>query len=264
MAIESLTTFKSHKHSLDIYAFENLCAPGLRDRAQRFFKEWYVNDRNCLAASWNRGIKYGFDNSYDYVIVPNLDVILNDDTIDKLVEYAEKHKDYGMFSPWCTNKDRGRPRKTYDVKPDYTSYDTYAFFMVNRNFLTMEEDIPEFDIVTMQSGDTKPMLFDENHKPAYGEDVDMQIRMNAKGLKHVCYYSSKFIHYDCATIRLHSNPGKAMEELTERAGSGRYFELKWGGQPREQKYERPWMGFKGYDDMKAHEASYTIRKKILS
>lgn len=73
--------------------------------------------------------------------------------------------------------------------------------------------------------------FDENFYPAYGEDDDYGYRMRLAGL------TSKQVHVD--STHVHGASGWA-ERC--RGPALLYFNMKWGGSPRRERYLRPFGG----------------------
>jgi len=216
-ALKTLDSFKSSKHKVDIYLWETTCPDDYRAVLRSYCKGYFYNDKNVLARSWNRGIQFAFENDYDYCYVINLDISLAKGCIDKMIQFAEINE--GMiYSPYCTNHNlEGVPDKTYLVKPEgHLDWNTYACFMVRKEFLQMNG-------------------FDENFIPCYAEDVDMGYRLQLLELKHWCIREAEFEHYMAITIK---NGGEDILAEKEK-NAERYFECKWGGRARQQKYKTP-------------------------
>ncbi len=172
------------------------------------------NRSNLLARSWNEGIKKALKDGNRYVIVPNLDIKLEDGCITNLVEFA-KEDDSIMWSGRCTNTKATYPSGNFEVDSK-TFYDNYAFFMVDKKLF---EGVGEFD---------------ENFKPCYGEDVDMQYRIELAGKKHTCVYHARFLHYGQVTVGTSKDwKGKDPNAVDK------YFIRKWGGKPRRQIFTKP-------------------------
>ena len=173
------------------------------------------NDENILSRSWNRGIKKALGDGCDYVIAPNLDIKLSENTIDNLVSFAQ-NDDSVMWSGRCSNTGAKYPEGDF-VVDSRTVYDNYALFMVNDRLF---KEVGEFD---------------ENFVPCYGEDVDMQYRIELAGKKHTCVMDAPFIHYGQVTVG--NSPDWASKRLQDNAHE--YFIRKWGGFPREHKFKTP-------------------------
>jgi hypothetical protein len=223
MLEDSLKSFVSDRHEIVLYGFENFCDSSIRPRLETLFDVYKENSENCLAISWNRGIKQALKDRCDYVVVPNLDIILAQGSLDALVEYASGDDISVMWSGFATNRhDSVKPQETYEVSPKGSNnYDTYAYFMVNDKLFK------------------KVGYFDEHYKPAYCEDVDMEWRIHLSGNRHMCVRQAEFIHFESVTLKLHSDPEWALQNLSGRVASDNHFVNKWGGMPRQQIFEHP-------------------------
>lgn len=173
------------------------------------------NDRNILARSWNKSIEKGFKDGCEFVIIPNLDLKLYDYTIDNLVDFA-KEDDSVMWSGRCTNTGAVYPEGDFIVN-SYTVYDNFAFPMIGKRLF---KEVGKFD---------------ENFIPCYGEDVDMQYRIELAGKKHTCVNGARFIHYGQTTVN--NSPDWKGNPMQDKAHE--YFIRKWGGFPRQQVYLTP-------------------------
>ena len=171
-AMHTLDTMKS-AHDLVFYARITKLNDKYKPILKRF-DDIAKNGQNALAKSWNSGIKKALKDGCEYVIVPNLDIELREDTIDNLVEYAGQD-DSVVWSGWCTNNTGRFPDDNFIVSSKLM-YDNFAFFMVNDRLF---KEVGEFD---------------EKFVPAYGEDVDMQYRLELAGKKHTCVWSARFVH----------------------------------------------------------------------
>ena len=77
--------------------------------------------------------------------------------------------------------------------------------------------------------------FDENFVPAYGEDVDMQYRIELAGKKHTCVWMAQFVHFGQTTVK----NCKGIKGDVVKRDTDKYFIEKWGGLPRQQVYLTP-------------------------
>lgn len=212
-AIHTLDTIKT-QHKLVLYGRITKLSNKYKDILKRF-DNVAKNSQNLLAKSWNNGIQKALKDGCEYVIVPNLDIELKDDTIDNLVEYASKD-DSVVWSGWCTNN-TGRFSDDNFIVNSKLVYDNFAFFMVN-------------DRLFKEVG-----KFDEKFIPAYGEDVDMQYRLELAGKKHTCVWMAQFVHFGQTTIK----NCKGITESEVKGSTDAYFIKKWGGLPRQQVYLTP-------------------------
>ena len=221
--IDNDTTYQQALHTLDSIKSEHYLVfyarvTKLNDKYKGILKRFdkvNINKGNLLAKSWNDGIKKALRDKCEYVIVPNLDIELKEDTIDNLVEYASKD-DSVVWSGWCTNNVGRFPDDNFIVN-SHLVYDNYALFMVN-------------DRLFKEVGG-----FDENFVPAYGEDVDMQYRIELAGKKHTCVWMAQFMHFGQTTVK----NCKGIKEDVVKRDTDKYFIEKWGGLPRQQVYLTP-------------------------
>lgn len=212
-AINALKTMKS-SHELVFYARITKLKKKYRAILKRF-SHVVTNKQNRLAKSWNSGIRKAFKDGCVYAIVPNLDIELNRDAIDYLVEYA-LGDDSVLWSGWCTNNVGRFPNDNFLVNSN-TVYDNYSFFMVGPRLF---KEVGKFD---------------EKFAPAYGEDVDLQYRIELAKRKHTCVFMCRFVHYGQTTIK----NCKGVTEKAAKRSTDSYFKKKWGGIPRHQIYLRP-------------------------
>ena len=212
-AMHTLDTMKS-AHDLVFYARITKLNDKYKSILKRF-DDIVKNRKNILARSWNKGIEKALRQGCKYVILPNLDIELAKDTIDNLVDFAKKD-DSVMWSGRCSNTGANYPQGDFVVN-SFDVYDNFSFFMVGPRLF---KEVGKFD---------------EKFVPAYGEDVDMQYRIELAGKKHTCVWSARFIHFGQTTFRNCKGPN---EEET-RVKIENYFRRKWGGAPRGQVYLTP-------------------------
>lgn len=182
-AMDSIKSFHSDKHELVNIGVVNACDESYLKQLRPYYDHIIMNDVNILSRAWNKGIAYlSKDKSIDYMLMPNLDVVLAGDTIDKLVESAIAVPDaIAWVATAC------RKMSELNIKPvrEYYSFvpDNYSFscYMINRN-------LPK--IVGK---------FDEKFIPAYFEDMDMKDRVHASGNFIVRDPYAKFFHHTNGT-----------------------------------------------------------------
>lgn len=221
--IDNDFTYAQALHTLDamrcsswikLYARITKLDDKYKDILKRFDDIEY-NDENILARSWNKGIEKAFKDDCEYVLFPNLDIHIEENTIDNMIEFSKKD-DSVMWSGRCSNTGAHYPDGDFVVN-SYTVYDNFAFPMVGKKL---------FETVGK---------FDENFIPCYGEDVDMQYRIELAGQKHTCVASAPFIHYGQTT----ANNSEGWVGKTPQDKAHEYFMEKWGGFPREHKFKTP-------------------------
>lgn len=175
------------------------------------YEFYFILPQESVSKAWNTGIDMALKDGCKYVLVPNGDVELHEGCMEALVGFMKKKRPI-MVSPWCTRYERGVAE---NFKVDrVTMTDNYSCFMVDSRLFE------------------KVGRFDENFKPAYLEDCDMQHRIDLAGEEHWCIKDGQFDHYRSATIELHRDPEWARDALSYKRQFG-YFEKKWGGGPRD-------------------------------
>jgi GT2 family glycosyltransferase len=211
--MHTLDTMKS-AHDLVFYARITKLNDKYKSILKRF-DDIVKNRKNILARSWNSGIKKALKDGCKYVILPNLDIELAKDTIDNLVDFAKKD-DSVMWSGRCSNTGANYPQGDFIVN-SFDVYDNFAFFMVNDRLF---KEVGEFD---------------EKFVPAYGEDVDLQYRIDLAGKKHTCVDKARFKHHGQTTLKYCH--GVTLEKV--KGDTDKYFIRKWGAAPRQQIYKTP-------------------------
>lgn len=220
--IDNETTYKQALHSLDSITSSyplKLYARVVKLSNEylsvlNYFGEVIKEKKNILARCWNNGIKDALKDKCEYVIFPNLDIECYPDTIDNLINFA-RNDDSVMWSGRCINTGAKYPSGNFIVN-SYTVYDNFAFPVVNNRLF---KEVGEFD---------------EKFIPCYGEDVDMQYRIELAGRKHTCVESAGFKHFGQTTV---NNSPDWKIPLQDKAHE--YFIRKWGGFPRQHKFKTP-------------------------
>lgn len=170
------------------------------------------NNENCLARAWNLGAFNALSGGCDFVIIPNLDVILHPDCIDNLIKTAIKHPEAILW----------------------TAADWYTKKTINE--ATMEDSVaesPNFSCFMMDRELFKEVgFFNESFKPAYFEDNYMHYQIKKKGQIALMTNSARFYHYASATINSDEKLKKNMSTFFE-INKNKYIELT-GGLPGEE------------------------------
>lgn len=236
---ETLDSIKS-KHDIEVVLIENYVAPQLISKVKAFGYKILPNPLgNNVSSAWNEGIKYGFNHGADYVLIPNLDIIFREDTIDIMVEYAEKNKINGVVTAgeWTEvetihtlkiedNEGRlkviGKEEHHWD---EVDSHPHFSCFMVNKkglkNLRIYEEGLAE----------PLPGLFDVNYDKAYFEDQDFHQRIllaesNGIDITGVRINRAIFFHYGSRTIK--SDGQLEMENTYSYEKNREYYAKKFG------------------------------------
>lgn len=213
LAVETLRSIKSAEHDLEFAFFVNSpSSMGVPELAE--FGDVYRNDRNNVSRAWNRSIDMLLGRGCQYVLVPNLDIVLKEDALDRLVGFARDFPEYVLWtmSNWHYLTDGDAPGIHNAPAPDHwTPYPHFSCFMVDHRL---------FEIVGP---------FDEKFEPAYNEDLDMHWRIRQAGQSVAAYEGSRFYHYGSQTI-MNDIVLREQNSITHNQNNA-YFCTKWSYKP---------------------------------
>ena len=171
---------------------------------------------------YNYGINFGIKflessgEKYDYYLVSNSDIKIEEEAIKKCIEVLEQRKDVGIVAPRMFNKnDKPIRRSSWKIRTFWrdvvhsTRLLELIFYKVLRNGEYSDEDY-EKEILEVEaiSGScfmirseavNKIGYFDDNVFLFYEEDI-LAKQMKDNGYKVICVNSQKFIHYESQTI----------------------------------------------------------------
>jgi len=206
LAVEALATIKS-----DTYVWTPFI------RIQR------PGDRLPLSGVWNRGIKEAFNKLYDYALVVNDDILFAPYTLDAL---AAGMRSYGFVSASNRRGELDRPRAILKFpQPEKgTQLLDYSAFMIDQE---------TFETV----GD-----FDENFDPIYFEDNDYTYRMKLAGIDYAGLTEAAYYHYGSQTHKELAREEGAAERAALYEKNHAYFVRKWGGEPDQETFTKPFNG----------------------
>lgn len=165
-----------------------------------------------VSAGWNRGIVKAIENDLDHVLVCNDDIILEPGTLRKLHD-ASLYTDCDLVTPVNI---RDTP---VSQDEDYTDEPDFSCFMIRP---------AEFK--------EKFGFFDEGFTPAYFEDNDMAYRIKLSGGKAVARTDAGIFHKGSVTQNW---GGQQVVTGPMFLGNKAYYIEKWGGEPRQETFERP-------------------------
>lgn len=175
-------------------------------------------ERNCVAASWNRGIAAAEKAGCDVIHVVNDDAILLPGTLDALARAILLNGELVLAGAYEVPRDDALERKLRHRAG-------YACFSVGRGFLDLTDG-----------------GFDEEFSPAYFEDDDMHYRLSllAKGRGHAIdamIAGTGYFHKRSATqMRDPEHPVVSPARFLDN--KARYV-LKWGGPPGHERHTTP-------------------------
>lgn len=216
-------TLESLKTDHEIYkiAVINACLPDYLPWVEKNHDEVIWNDRNVLSRAWNRGIKRAKELGYDLVFIPNLDVTFHTKTLDNLVKWAYKNKDYTVIAS--------------------VVYESYELFAEASLCSKLEPGFgrSSFSSFLLRISEHKKVGdFDEVFEPAYYEDDDYSRRLVLSKAKFGTALDSIFYHRVSQTLlndtELNGNWNPIFEKNAKR------YSEKWGGPPGSEKFTKPY------------------------
>ncbi|MFA5013946.1 MAG: glycosyltransferase [Actinomycetota bacterium] len=222
--VESIT---SKDHNLKLYLIVNYSAKGLRPTtfSTKVPMGITVVDNpkgNHVGTAWNMGIKMALAEGMEYVIVANNDLIFHENCVDNLVDFAQRHLRFIMWT--ASQWDSLRTIKTIlgsSFNDSFDEHPHFSCFMVNNRLIK------------------KVGWFDENLSVAYMEDGDMHYRIILSGNKAGKTNRAKFYHYGSRTIKvdedLYSKNVRTYEANRD------YIRRKWNTDFHQKAYHPPEM-----------------------
>ena len=175
---------------------------------------------NHVGSAWNLGIKTTLQAGFDYVIVCNNDIIFHKKAIDNLIDFAQKHQEYILWTAgeWPNL----RTIKTVDdavFDDNFDEHPHFSCFMVSKKIV---------DTVGW---------FDEKLTMAYHEDGDMHYRILLSGNKAVKVSKARFYHYGSRTISVDDN----IYAINRRSYESNrdYIKKKWNVDFHQKAYDPP-------------------------
>lgn len=229
MAYDALASFTSHNHIIMNYGVINKCSALRLEALEEYYSQIMTNDENGLAIAWNKGIKAAFADGCDYVLVPNLDVLFSENTIDNLIAFAETHPEAVM---WTASETKNKLNIEAEANDGFADSPHFSCFMVCKELFEQLEEIEA------NTSEPFPGWFDENIKPAYHEDGDFHYRMKKAGLLALRTATSMFYHYGSGTIHGSDDPRRA-EIMLGSGGTRGYYMSKHGGMPGNEVFKTP-------------------------
>jgi GT2 family glycosyltransferase len=156
-----------------------------------------------VAAAWNMGLKYFFQQGAEYVFVVNNDIELRPDTYRLLI------MDGGGFVT-AVGSDSPEKIKTL-AEPDPLKkrpHPDFSAFVIRREVFE------------------KVGVFDEKFLGAFGEDWDYHVRLHAAGTTAICL-DLPFLHWGSMTVK-NAIPSEQKRIGIQADKNRAYFKEKWG------------------------------------
>lgn len=221
--LESIRTTAEHR----TVVIDNGSVDETEAEARKRICQNFVYHRNGAnlgtARVWNDGIRDGFTNGYDFVLVLNNDVLLHSACIDGLLRRATEPDVPGMVTARNVRSECSDPANLplCDGKraiPDAESPDFSAFLMTRSCWETVGP-------------------FDEGFFPAYFEDNDYHYRMRLSGVRALCHPPAMFYHFGSRTQN--ESGTKPVVPSSQFEANRRRYVLKWGGPPGRERFREP-------------------------
>jgi len=134
-----------------------------------------------VAKAWNQGIKKAIENSCNYFLISNNDIIFRKDSIDNLLQFIKK-TNYGMATSIDTKRCFNQDPFTFKLKDEEWAGLCWSCFMLQK--WTID----------------KVGYFDENYW-SYLEDTDFEHRLNLAGIEKKSTFKSVILHNEGASGR---------------------------------------------------------------
>lgn len=231
--LDSLNQNLPRHISMDVLLGDNGSTDNTKEEARKLiderknFRAFLLSENLGVQGLWNKCIKFGFENNYDYILIANNDVLFHPDAVRRLTERLEK-KDEKIVMATCLDV-RGECKvpeeifefddKSKESVPE-SPHPNFSAFMINKKMI---EEVG---------------WFDTGFYPAYFEDNDMHYRIQLAGLEAICCPTSLFYHFASKTQSDPKYPGGfTSNEQFNNCKS--YFIRKWGGMPGHETFRHP-------------------------
>lgn len=138
-----------------------------------------VNRKNDGYIAHNRGLAYFYKYNGDYLIVMNNDIILEKDTIEKMVGYVEKNPNIGICSPIINFSGKKDIINSTGIFLNYTAFTANRDYLNHCNNKLMNENITALSgafMIIRKDAVKRTALFDGFYS-SYYEDVDICLRL---------------------------------------------------------------------------------------
>ena len=206
-------------HDYDLFVVDNVSTDG----TQEWLKEKgikFVSKQSSVASAQNIGIDECLKGNYKYMILLNNDLVLRYDTLDVLINVADKTGCFGCMSspiknvpPWAV--DEGVSDADWETKEivDIPA-GSYSATLLSRECLE------------------KVGKFDESFTPRYIEDNDYTLRIRLAGQKFL-HSSQALFYHALGAVESMNVEAKRTKDVTWARNIKRYKE-KWGFLPHEE------------------------------
>lgn len=215
LARETIASITSEKHDIEFCFWLNAPVDDSVREILHAAGHIHANEENNVSRGWNRAINCLLEDRCSYVLVPNLDIVIKQGSLDALVDHAEGNPEAVLWTmtPWSF-------RERLGVNPGLEEAPLNNATNPHPHFSCFMVDDRLFELVGP---------FDEAFKPAYNEDLDMHWRIQLAGFSAVQYEGARFYHVGSATIR--NDKELAAANSITHGQLNAYFIRKWGHKP---------------------------------
>ncbi len=219
LAYDSLESLKKSNTDAEIVnmGIVNKCDAHYVQELDKFYDILITNpEGNNLSASWNFGITTLLNLGCEYVVVPNLDILVAPDCIQNLVYFAQRNPECVLWTATHIEKENlGKmPKEESTHSPDF------SFFIVDKSLF---DQVGQFD----------QQFF------AYHGDNDMSRRASLANLKMCSTNYARYWHYGSVSMKGAHDPKEAEETLGSMVSRPLYV-AKHGGEADKETFIYPY------------------------
>lgn len=213
-AVDSIRSF----HEYDIFIVDNMSNDGTIEWLQKNNIE-YISKKTSVAQALNIGLKKAYDKKYDYTLVCNNDIVLEENYIDKVVEIAERRKCLAV-SGRIINKGE----KMIELPSRVKTAESPMLVTIAGSFSAILLSQRCLEVVGK---------FDERYRPRYQEDDDYLLRIRLFGDELIYTYSTSFLHLLGQVVKTIKK--EKINYLTDWGRNVQQYTKKWGFDPYKER-----------------------------
>ncbi|MEM4396987.1 MAG: glycosyltransferase family 2 protein [Candidatus Woesearchaeota archaeon] len=178
-----------------------------------------IQNKNVFLFSLNSNIGFVKANNFlfrkskgDLIILINNDVLLIDDSLEKLINYLQVNSELGAVGPMLLNTDGSYQVSFYKFPNLWSSFKELVLLQKKDpyQYKTNIHEVQTCDVVkgaclVLRRDIIKDdFIFDEDYE-MFSEEVDLCLRLKKKGFKNVYFPHCRVIHFGGASSNLDEN-----------------------------------------------------------
>lgn len=206
-AIDSFRSF----HDYSIFVVDNVSNDGTIEWLEKNNIK-YVSKKTSVAQALNIGLKKAYDEKYDYVLVCNNDIVVEENYIDKVVGIAERRKCLAV-SGRIINKGE----KIRELPPKVRAAESPMNVTIAGSFSALLLSRKCLEVIGK---------FDERYYPRYQEDDDYLLRIRLFEGELIYTYSTAFLHLLGQVVK--HIPKERINMSTDWGRNVQQYRKKWG------------------------------------